>query len=139
MRQHASLTKDEETNAAAWEAARGAGWGAAKVSFLISFGVTSHFGGRFRWLPWLAGGWMVYDSGSFEGIGVLTYIQMSGMILGSMIEADKRMIAYEHHVRHQKRLRRDMEVWRRYEDDFERRGTPGVGAESNVKGTDPES
>lgn len=63
-----------------------------------------------------------------------SYIQMSGMILGSMIEADKRMIAYEHHVRHQKRIRRDMEVWRRYEEDFENRGTPGVGAESNVKG-----
>ena len=62
------------------------------------------------------------------------YIQMSGMILGSMIEADKRMIAYEHHVRHQKRMARDMEVWRRYEEDYERRGTPGVGGEGNVKG-----
>lgn len=31
-RQHASLTKDDETNAAAWEAARGAVWGAGKVS-----------------------------------------------------------------------------------------------------------
>lgn len=59
---------------------------------------------------------------------------MSGMILGSMIEADKRMIAYEHHVRHQKRVQRDMEVWRRYEEDFERSGTPGVGAESEVHG-----
>jgi hypothetical protein len=63
-----------------------------------------------------------------------SYIQMSGMILGSMIEADKRMVAYEHHVRHQRRVRRDMEVWRRYEEEFEARGTPGVGAESNVKG-----
>jgi hypothetical protein len=32
MRRHGSLTKDEETNEAAWEAARGAGVGAAKVS-----------------------------------------------------------------------------------------------------------
>jgi hypothetical protein len=63
---------------------------------------------------------------------------MSGMILGSMIEADKRMIAYEHQVRHQKRMARDMEVWRRYEEDYERRGTPGVGAESKVKGKEPE-
>ena len=63
---------------------------------------------------------------------------MSGMILGSMIEADKRMVAYEHHIRHQRCLRRDMEVWRRYEEDFEARGTPGVGAESNVKGDKPD-
>lgn len=31
-RKHASLTKDDETNQAAWEAARGAAWGAGKVS-----------------------------------------------------------------------------------------------------------
>ena len=79
----------------------------------------------------------VYDSSyACNNISLtpFSYIQMSGMILGGMIEADKRMIAYEHHVRHQRRLRRDMEVWRRYEEDFEARGTPGVGAESNVKG-----
>lgn len=63
---------------------------------------------------------------------------MSGMILGSMIEADKRMVAYEHMVRHQKRLARDMEVWRRYEDEYESRGTPGVGSESSVKGNKPD-
>ncbi|KAF2446123.1 hypothetical protein P171DRAFT_471737 [Karstenula rhodostoma CBS 690.94] len=119
-RHHASLTKDEETNAAAWEAARGAGWGATKWgSFAaVAAGVAYAFSPIYRGLT----------------IQFKVYIQMSGMILGSMIEADKRMIAYEHHVRHQKRLRRDMEVWRRYEEDFEARGTPGVGAESNVKG-----
>jgi hypothetical protein len=62
---------------------------------------------------------------------------MSGMIVGSMIEADKRMISYEQHVRHQKRLKRDMEVWRRYEEEYESKGTPGVGGEGNVKGTEP--
>ena len=31
MRQHGSLEKDQETNQAAWEAARGAVWGGAKV------------------------------------------------------------------------------------------------------------
>ena len=67
-----------------------------------------------------------------------SYIQMSGMILGSMIEADKRMIAYEHRVRHHKRMQRDMEVWRRFENDFETRGTPGVGGEGKVKGNQPE-
>ncbi|KAL5451410.1 hypothetical protein PMIN07_008611 [Paraphaeosphaeria minitans] len=84
----------------------------------------------------VAGGVAYAFSPIYRGLTVpfKVYIQMSGMILGSMIEADKRMIAYEHHVRHQKRLRRDMEVWRRYEEDLEARGTPGVGAESNVKG-----
>jgi hypothetical protein len=73
-----------------------------------------------------------------SSLTVHSYIQMSGMILGSMIEADKRMIAYEHRIRHQKRLARDMEVWRRYEEDFEKKGTPGVGGEGNVKGTEPD-
>jgi hypothetical protein len=67
---------------------------------------------------------------------VFRYIQMSGMILGGMLEADKRMVNYQHRVRHHKRLARDMEVWRRYEDLYEENGTPGVGAESDVHGPD---
>ena len=63
---------------------------------------------------------------------------MSGMIVGSMIEADRRMIAYEHRIRHQKRTARDKEAWRRYEQDFEEAAKPGVGGEGNVKGRDPE-
>jgi hypothetical protein len=63
---------------------------------------------------------------------------MSGMILGGMIGADKRMIAFEHRIRHQKRIARDVEVWRRYEQDYEEKGTPGVGAESRVKRNEPE-
>ncbi|KAI5924163.1 hypothetical protein F4810DRAFT_709879 [Camillea tinctor] len=39
------------------------------------------------------------------------YIQMSGMILGSMIEADYRMRQYEHQVRIQRRLARDRAMW----------------------------
>ena len=64
-----------------------------------------------------------------------SYIQMSGMILGGMLEADKRMVAYQHRVRHHKRVARDMEIWRRNEDSYEERGTPGVGGESEVHGT----
>jgi len=44
------------------------------------------------------------------------------------------MINYQHAVRHHKRVARDMEIWRRYEDSYEERGTPGVGAESDVHG-----
>lgn len=64
------------------------------------------------------------------------YIQMSGMILGGMLEADKRMVNYQHRVRYQKKIARDMEIWRRYEDAFEEKGTPGVGSESGVHGPD---
>jgi hypothetical protein len=60
------------------------------------------------------------------------YIQMSGMILGGYLGAEKRMWAYQGQMRHQRRIARDTEVWRRYEEDYEERGTPGVGAESNV-------
>lgn len=63
---------------------------------------------------------------------------MSGMIFGGMIEADRRMRVYEHQMRHQKRMARDMEIWRRYEEDYERKGTPGVGGEGKVKGKEPE-
>lgn len=50
----------------------------------------------------------------------------------SIVEADRRLIAHEQIVRAQKRLARDAEVWRRYEEEFEELGTPGVGAESKV-------
>lgn len=61
---------------------------------------------------------------------------MSGMIVGGYLEADRRMVMYSHRIRNQKRLARDMEVWRRYEDSYEERGTPGVGSESGVHGPD---
>ena len=37
-----------------------------------------------------------------------------------MIEADKRMRNYEVQTRRMRKLRRDQEAWRRYEEDFER-------------------
>lgn len=43
---------------------------------------------------------------------------MSGMTIGGMIEADRRLRAHELTVRYQKRIARDAEVWRRYEEDF---------------------
>lgn len=67
------------------------------------------------------------------------FIQMSFMTLGSMIEADRRLRAYEQLVRHQKRIARDTEVWRRFEEDYEERGTPGVGGEGKVRRDDGES
>ncbi|RAR14299.1 Der1-like protein [Stemphylium lycopersici] len=120
VRQHGSLERDEETNEAAWEAARGALVGGTKwgAFFAVAGGVAYTLSPVYRGLT----------------IQFKTYIQMSGMILGGMLEADKRMVNYQHRVRHHKRLARDMEIWRRYEDSYEERGTPGVGAESDVHG-----
>lgn len=47
------------------------------------------------------------------------FLQMSGMTAGSVIEADKRMREYERRARRMRKLRRDHEVWTRYEKDFE--------------------
>ena len=43
---------------------------------------------------------------------------MSGMILGSMIEADSRMRAYEHQIRLQRRIAHDRAVWEQFELDY---------------------
>jgi hypothetical protein len=65
-----------------------------------------------------------------------SFIQMAFMTLGSMMEADRRLLAFEQRVRHQRRIARDTEVWRRFEEDFEERGTPGVGGEGRVRRVD---
>jgi hypothetical protein len=41
------------------------------------------------------------------------------MVLGSMMEADKRLREHEILVRNQKKILRDAEVWRRYEEDYQ--------------------
>jgi hypothetical protein len=41
------------------------------------------------------------------------------MTLGGIIEADKRLIAHEKMMRRYHRQKRDAEVWRLYEEDFE--------------------
>ncbi|KAF2142980.1 uncharacterized protein K452DRAFT_286615 [Aplosporella prunicola CBS 121167] len=104
MRTHASLEKDEEINSAAWVAARGAAVGAAR------WGIYSAV---------LAGaGWAF--SPIYRGLTIQfkAFIQMSGMIVGSMVEADRRLVAHEQYMRAQKRLARDAEVWRRYEAEL---------------------
>lgn len=54
---------------------------------------------------------------------------MSGMAVGSMIEADRRMLAYERKIRAEKRIARDAEVWKRYEMDFEESAAQRGGRE----------
>jgi len=57
---------------------------------------------------------------------------MSGMTVGSMIEADRRLRLHETMVRQQHRVARDAEVWRRYEEEFESKGVPGIASEAVV-------
>lgn len=47
-----------------------------------------------------------------------SFLQISGMVVGSMIEADNRLRAHEWSVRQQRKSLRDAEVWRRYEEEF---------------------
>jgi hypothetical protein len=46
------------------------------------------------------------------------YLQMSGMVLGSMIEADYRLRQYEARVRMQRRVMKDRARWQRFEEEF---------------------
>ncbi|KAL6703114.1 hypothetical protein ACN47E_010176 [Coniothyrium glycines] len=119
-RKHGSLEKDSETNQAAWEAAKGAAVGAAKwgAIFFLGGGLATAFSPLYRSLT----------------LQFKTYIHMSGMILGGYLEADHRLQLYQGHMRRQRRVARDMEVWRRYESVYEEAGTPGVGAEAKVRG-----
>ncbi|KAK4981970.1 hypothetical protein LTR66_009569 [Elasticomyces elasticus] len=120
MRKHGSLANDAETNEAAWIAARGAVYGAA------TWGVYSAL---------LAGAGYAL-SPIYRGLTIQfkVFLQMSGMTLGSMIEADRRLRAHEVMVRRHRRIARDAEVWRRYEQDFEsNRVVSGVGEEGGVE------
>ena len=52
---------------------------------------------------------------------------MSGMTLGGMVEADRRLREYEVLVRRQKRVERDQHVWRKWEGLVEQQEGEGKG------------
>ncbi|GAB7360263.1 hypothetical protein MBLNU230_g8023t1 [Neophaeotheca triangularis] len=115
VRTHGSLSKDEEINDAAWVAARGATVGACKWGIFSA--AAAGLGLAFS---------PVYRGLTFQ---FKVFLQMSGMTLGSMVEADKRLRSHEIHVRHQKKLARDAEVWRRYEADYLGKVAPSLKGE----------
>lgn len=45
-------------------------------------------------------------------------MQMSGMVFGSMIEADYRLRQYEARVRMQKRRQRERAIWQKFEEEY---------------------
>ncbi|KAI9697952.1 MAG: hypothetical protein M1836_004305 [Candelina mexicana] len=135
MRQHGSLEKDSEVNAAAWEAARGAVSGAARWG--LYFGVLGAAGFAFSPIyrgltvqfkvsvPHPSYQTILFVRSSIHRVqelmkkSTISFLQMSGMTIGSMIEADRRLRKYEGTVRREKRLVRDARVWDRYEREYE--------------------
>ena len=47
-----------------------------------------------------------------------SFLQMSGMTIGSMIEADKRLRVHEVAMRKHKQLARDAAIWERYQQEY---------------------
>ncbi|MCJ1378790.1 hypothetical protein MMC17_001889 [Xylographa soralifera] len=92
MRAHSSLSKDTDANAAASEAFKGAAVGAAKYGLPLA-------------LLALVG---LSISPVYRALTVQfkLFIQMSGMTLGGMVEADRRLRDYESLVRRRKRVER---------------------------------
>jgi hypothetical protein len=56
---------------------------------------------------------------------------MSGMAFGAMIEADQRLRQHEVIMRTRKRIARDAEVWRRYEEDYQDQESAEAGSKSS--------
>ncbi|GJC82037.1 imidazoleglycerol-phosphate dehydratase [Colletotrichum tofieldiae] len=103
MKSHDHM-KSAEANDAAWEATRGAVIGAAR------WGAGAAVLGAFAWK----------FSPLYKGLTIQfkIYMQMSAMVLGSMLEADNRLREYEAKVRIQKRILRDRAKWERFEQEF---------------------
>ncbi|KAH6892198.1 hypothetical protein B0T10DRAFT_483279 [Thelonectria olida] len=96
--------KSEEATDAAWEATKGALTGAAK---------------------WGAGAAVLGLAGYFYSplyrgttVQFKVYLQMSGMVLGSMIEADWRLRQYEQEMRMRRRWMRERAKWEQYEAEI---------------------
>ncbi|KAM3071942.1 hypothetical protein ACMFMF_007339 [Clarireedia jacksonii] len=109
MRHHGGL-RDEEANNAAWEAGRGALSGGAKWGlFAAALGTAGYA-----------------ISPIYRGLTIQfkVFIQMGFMVLGSSIEADRRIRQYEAKVRMEKRMMRDRAVWDKYEESYEQAAPP---------------
>ncbi|KAH0289057.1 hypothetical protein M436DRAFT_84070 [Aureobasidium namibiae CBS 147.97] len=109
----------QETDAAAWQAARGAVTGAARwgIYSAVAAGIAYVYSPVYRGLT----------------IQFKVFLQMSGMIFGGVVEADERLRIYGDYSRRQKIMARDAAVWRKYEEEFESLGIPGVASEARAK------
>ncbi|KAH8821556.1 hypothetical protein F5884DRAFT_93078 [Xylogone sp. PMI_703] len=103
MKTHGAL-RSEEANQAASEGGKGALIGATR---------------------WAVYGAIVSGAGYamspiYRGLTIQfkVFIQMSFMVLGGSLEADRRVRAYEARLRVEKRLKQDRAAWERYEQEF---------------------
>ncbi|KAI0471822.1 hypothetical protein GGR56DRAFT_93637 [Xylariaceae sp. FL0804] len=94
-----------DVNDAAWEGTRGAVTGAVRYGV-----ISAALGGV---------GWVV--SPMYRGLTVQfkVFLQMSGMIMGSVIEADSRIRHYEDRMRIQRRLAKDRAARENFERELE--------------------
>ncbi|KAF2755948.1 hypothetical protein EJ05DRAFT_83370 [Pseudovirgaria hyperparasitica] len=105
---HVKLSDKEMTRAGA-ESMRGALAGGTKWAFI---------GGACAVAAWRF-------SPVYRGLTIQfkVFLQMSFMTFGSIVGAEKRLRQHELDVRREKKFKRDAEVWRRFEVDFEESGT----------------
>ncbi|RFU26888.1 hypothetical protein B7463_g9446, partial [Scytalidium lignicola] len=103
MKAHGALRTDEASEAAS-EGGKGALMGAAR---------------------WAVYGAIVSGAGYaispvYRGLTIQfkVFIQMSFMVLGGSLEADRRIRTYEARLRMAKRIKQDKAAWERYEQEF---------------------
>ncbi|KAL2262470.1 hypothetical protein VTK26DRAFT_1201 [Humicola hyalothermophila] len=100
----ANETKHEEAVEASWEATRGAVTGALKWGAGMA----------------VLGGIGYAMSPVYRGLTIQfkVYIQMSGMVLGSMLEAEHRLRAFETKMRLQRRRAIEKAYWDRIDREY---------------------
>ncbi|KAK1835968.1 hypothetical protein QBC39DRAFT_413836 [Podospora conica] len=103
MRSH-DLQRHTEATEASWEAVRGASYGAVKWGIATA----------------MLGGLGYALSPIYRGLTIQfkVYIQMSGMVLGSMLEADARIREYEASMRMRRRIMREQAMWQSFEERY---------------------
>jgi hypothetical protein len=76
-------------------------------------------------LQYLVGAWtyLIFDR----------FIQMSGMTVGSMIHADRRIREYEAKIRLEKRLQHERALWDTYHDENNKVNSPSPVRDALVK------
>lgn len=106
MPRHGQLSTQDESRSATWEGIRGGVNGAARWGLVTGIlGIAAYlFSPVYRGL-----------TPQFK-----VYLQMSGMTVGGMVEAERRVHHFENRQRRLRKLKQDEEAWRVYEEDFQR-------------------
>jgi hypothetical protein len=55
---------------------------------------------------------------AYCSLTTVRYLQMSGMIIGSAVEADQRLRLFEAQVRAKRRMVRDQALWRSFHEEY---------------------